>query len=94
VNTLVSFTGYGLDGIAVALVGNNHPIGVILSAFLFGVLQKGGPNMQIHGIPKEVVGIIQGIIILFVAANFVKVITENIKQNRELKRSITKGEVE
>ncbi|HYE83490.1 MAG TPA: ABC transporter permease [Clostridia bacterium] len=94
VNNLFGFTGYGLDGIAVALVGNNHPIGVILSAFLFGMLQKGGPLMQIQGIPKEVVGIIQGIIILFVAANFVKVITEQIKQNKELKRSAGKGEVE
>lgn len=94
VNNLFGFTGYGLDGIAVALVGNNHPIGVILSAFLFGVLQKGGPLMQIQGIPKEVVGIIQGIIILFVAANFVKVVTEKVKLNRELKRSTVKGEVE
>jgi hypothetical protein len=80
--------------IAVSLVGNNHPIGVILSAFLFGVLQKGGPLMQIQGIPKEVVGIIQGIIILFVAANFVKVVTENIKLNRELKKQTVKEEVE
>jgi len=94
VNNLFGFTGYGLDGIAVALVGNNHPIGVILSAFLFGILQKGGPLMQIQGIPKEVVGIIQGIIILFVAANFVRVVAEQIKQNKELKRSIEKGEVE
>ncbi len=94
VNNLFGFTGYGLDGIAVSLVGNNHPIGVILSALLFGILQKGGPFMQIQGIPKEVVGIIQGIIILFVAANFVKVIVENLKQNRELKRAAVKREVE
>ncbi|HRS21040.1 MAG TPA: ABC transporter permease, partial [Clostridia bacterium] len=94
VNNLFGFTGYGLDGIAVALVGNNHPIGVILSAFLFGVMQKGGPLMQIQGIPKEVVGIIQGIIILFVAANFVKVVMENIKLNRDLKRAAVQEEVE
>ena len=94
VNNLFGFTGYGLDGIAVALVGNNHPIGVILSAFLFGVMQKGGPLMQIQGIPKEVVGIIQGIIILFVAANFVKVVMENIKLNKDLKRTAVKEEVE
>lgn len=94
VNNLFGFTGYGLDGIAVALVGNNHPIGVILSAFLFGVLQKGGPLMQIQGIPKEVVGIIQGIIILFVASNFVRVMVEKIKLKRELKKAALKGEVE
>lgn len=94
VNNLFGFTGYGLDGIAVSLVGNNHPIGVILSAFLFGILQKGGPLMQIQGIPKEVVGIIQGIIILFVSANFVRVIVENVKQNKELKKAALKEEVE
>jgi len=94
VNNLFGFTGYGLDGIAVALVGNNHPIGVILSAMLFGILQKGGPLMQIQGIPKEVVGIIQGIIILFVSSNFVRVLIGNIKEKRELKKSMLKGEVE
>jgi simple sugar transport system permease protein len=93
VNNLFGFTGYGLDGISVALVGNNHPIGVILAALLFGILQKGGPLMQIQGIPKEVVGIIQGIIILFVAANFVKVIVETLARNRELKKNAAKGEV-
>ena len=50
--------------------------------------------MQIQGIPKEVVGIIQGIIILFVAANFVKVVMENIKLNKDLKRTAVKEEVE
>ncbi|MGE5633194.1 MAG: ABC transporter permease [Caulobacteraceae bacterium] len=94
VNSLFAFTGYGLDGIAVALIGNNHPIGVILSALLLGILQKGGPLMQIQGIPKEVVGIIQGIIILFVAANFVKVTLDTIKERKELKKSTAKGEVE
>lgn len=94
VNNLFGFTGYGLDGIAVSLVGNNHPIGVILSAFLFGILQKGGPLMQIQGIPKEVVGIIQGIIILFVAANFVKVIIENMRRTKELKKIAAKGGAE
>jgi len=94
VNNLFGFTGYGLDGIAVALVGNNHPIGVILSAFLFGVLQKGGPLMQIQGIPKEVVGIIQGVIILFVAANFVRVVHENLVQSRKLRKNNAKEEGE
>lgn len=92
VNNLFGFTGYGLDGIAVALVGNNHPIGVILSAFLFGILQKGGPLMQIRGIPKEVVGIIQGIIILFVAVNFVKVMVENYSTKQKIKKSLAKEE--
>jgi simple sugar transport system permease protein len=86
VNNLFGFTGYGFDGISVALVGNNHPIGVILSALLFGALQKGGPMMQVQGIPKEVVGIIQGIIILFVAANFVRVMMNIHKGKKEINK--------
>lgn len=92
VNNLFGFTNYGFDGIAVALVGNSHPLGVILSAFLFGVLQKGGPLMQIRGIPKEVVGIIQGIIILFVAVNFVKVMIQNYTEKKKIKKSLAKEE--
>ncbi|MDF2521992.1 MAG: hypothetical protein K0R84_2620 [Clostridia bacterium] len=93
VNNLFGFTNYGMDGIAVALVANNHPVGIILSAFLFGVLQKGGPMMQLKGIPKEVVGIIQGIVILFVAVNFVKFIIENYTEKQKIKRSNAEGEV-
>lgn len=93
VNSLFGFTGYGLDGIAVALVGNNNPIGVIISAILFGILQKGGPQMQIEGIAKETVGIIQGIIILFVAANFVKVVFDYYKTKKEIKKNSSKREV-
>lgn len=59
--------GYGFTGIAVALVGKNHPLGVLASALLFGILSNGERKMQIAGIPKEVVGIIQGIIIIFIA---------------------------
>lgn len=59
--------GYGFTGISVALVGKNHPIGVIASGLLFGILANGERKMQIAGIPKEVVGLIQGIIIIFIA---------------------------
>lgn len=59
--------GYGFTGIAVALVGKNHPLGILASALLFGIMSNGSRNMQLEGIPKEVVGIIQGIIIIFIA---------------------------
>lgn len=91
VDCMSGFIGYGMDGIAVALVGANNPIGIILSAFMFGILQKGGPMMQMQGIPKEVVGIIQGVIILFVAANFVKVIHKRRQLNKASKASKIKG---
>jgi simple sugar transport system permease protein len=59
--------GYGIIGISVALVGQSHPLGVIASSFLFGILSNGARKMQIAGVPKEIVGIIQGVIIIFIA---------------------------
>ena len=62
-------SGYGFDSIALALLGNSHPLGVVLSSFLFGFLRGGAARMQsIAGIPIEIVKIIQGLIIIFVAA--------------------------
>lgn len=72
--------GYGFTGIAVALVGKNHPIGVIASALLFGILNNGANKMQMEGIPKEVVGIIQGVIIIFLAG---EQILKYISKNKE-----------
>ncbi|HAF25029.1 MAG TPA: ABC transporter permease, partial [Blastocatellia bacterium] len=61
---------YGFTGIAVALLGRNHPVGVVLAALLFGVLQRGG--IYVDGfsehVTKDIVQVLQGIIILFVAA--------------------------
>ena len=61
---------YGYTGIAVALLGRNHPVGVILAALLFAALQHGG--IYVDGfsehITKDIVQVLQGIIILFVAA--------------------------
>src|SRR5204863_2549364 len=62
--------GYGFTGIAVALLGRNHPLGVILAALLFAILQHGG--IYVDGfsehVTKDIVQVLQGIIILFVAA--------------------------
>jgi simple sugar transport system permease protein len=62
-------SGYGFDSIALALLGNSHPLGVVLSAFLFGFLRGGAAQMQVDvGVPIEIIKIIQGLIIIFVAA--------------------------
>lgn len=59
--------GYGFDGIAVALVGMNQAPGILLAGLLFGVLKSAGPLMQSAGIPREIGGIIQASIVMFVA---------------------------
>jgi simple sugar transport system permease protein len=61
--------GYGFDAIAVALLGKSHPVGVVLSALLFGTLRSGATRMQsLAGIPIDIISIIQGLVIIFVAA--------------------------
>ena len=61
--------GYGYTAIAVGLVGQNNPIGILLSGVLFGALSAGAPQMQAQaGISKEIVSVLQGLIILAVAA--------------------------
>jgi len=59
----------GFDGIGVALIGRNHPIGVIFAAIFFAGLNVGARTMQITaGVPLEMVRIIQGVIIIALAA--------------------------
>lgn len=67
---LFGFTGIGLDGIAVSLIGRNHPVGVVLAALLYGTLYRASASIQLStGVPKQVVGIIQACIIFFIAAD-------------------------
>ena len=62
-------TGYGFDAIAVALLAKNHPLGVILTAMLFGFMRHGSRLMQLKtGIPIDIISILQGLIIFFLAA--------------------------
>ena len=62
-------SGYGFDSIAIALLGQSHPLGVVLAALLWGTLRSGATNMQLTaGVPIEIISIIQGLVIVFVAA--------------------------
>jgi len=61
--------GYGFDAIAIALLGKSHPAGVVLAALLFGFLRSGATDMQsIARIPIDIISIIQGVVIVFIAA--------------------------
>lgn len=68
---ILSFTGgFGFVGIAVALMGRNHPIGIILAALLFGALYQGGSELSFDmpTISRDIVVVIQGLVILFAGA--------------------------
>jgi simple sugar transport system permease protein len=58
--------GAGFGGVAVALLGRGRAIGLILAALLFGTLQQGGLALNAH-VPKELMDVLQGIVILAVA---------------------------
>jgi simple sugar transport system permease protein len=61
--------GYGFTSIAVGLVGRNHPIGVVAAALIFGALRSGSNAMQNQvGTSKEIVLVLQGLVILAIAA--------------------------
>lgn len=62
--------GYGFTGIAVALMGRNHPLGILMASLLFGVLYQGGAELafEMPKITREMVVAIQGLIILFSGA--------------------------
>lgn len=76
VNFVLGYKGYyeegfaggaGFLGIAVALVGRNHPLGVVLAALFFATLSQGG--LAIHAVvPKQMVEVLQAVVILAVAA--------------------------
>lgn len=65
-----SFEGYGFDGIAVALLGNNSGLGIVISGFLFGALKAGSSAMALASVPKEIASIIMAFIVLFAAMNY------------------------
>ena len=61
--------GIGFDAIAVALLGRSHPIGILFAGILFGALEAGGRQMQVSaGVSIDLIGIIQALIIVFIAA--------------------------
>ncbi len=63
-------TSDGFDGIAVALLGFNQPVGIVASAFLFGVLKYGGSvlNITFPKLTRDVVSMILALVVLFIAA--------------------------
>ncbi|MDD9920883.1 MAG: ABC transporter permease [Boseongicola sp.] len=78
---LNSVEGAGFIGIAVALMGRSHPFGVLLAALLFGFLYQGGAELSLWtNVPRELIVVIQALVILFTGAldNMVRMPLERI----------------
>ena len=68
---VLEFTaGFGFTGIAVALMGRGHPVGIVLASVLFGALYQGGAELsfEVPRITRDMVVVIQGLVILFAGA--------------------------
>ncbi len=62
-------SGYGFDSIALALLAKNNPIGIVGGSFLFGAMRNGADLMELNsGVSKYIISLIQGLVLLFVAA--------------------------
>lgn len=82
-------SNYGFDGVAVALLGANNPIGILLSAILFGALNSGSHQMEMLAkVPSAVVNMIQGMIILCVVG---RAIFKYVKKPEFLSKFKKKG---
>ena len=63
-------SGAGFTGIAVALMGRNHPLGIVFASILFGALFQGGAEVafEVQGFSRDMVVMLQGFIVLFSGA--------------------------
>jgi ABC-type uncharacterized transport system permease subunit len=85
-------SGFGFDAIALALLGNSHPLGVILASLLFGFLRGGAARMQVvAGVPVEIIRIVQALVIIFVAAPEIIRGLYRIKAERAEEQVLTRG---
>jgi simple sugar transport system permease protein len=64
--------GLGWDGMLIALLGSHNPVGVLIASVFYAALKTGSEYIGIYtNVPKDIVAIIQGILILFLSAKFI-----------------------
>jgi general nucleoside transport system permease protein len=86
-------SGYGWDSIGIALLARNDPFGIILSSFLWGAMRNGADLMELSsGVSKYIISLLQGLVLLFVAAPAVTRWIYRIKADKGVKETpITRG---
>ncbi len=86
---LPQFVNLGFDGIGVAMIGRNHPIGIVIAAIFFGGLLVGGRIMQFSpGVPLELVRVIEGVIILALAVPELRTVVVRVWAKTRSRRQI------
>ncbi|MEU5436663.1 ABC transporter permease [Streptomyces sp. NPDC020719] len=75
--------GLGFTGIAIALLGRNHPLGIALGALLWGFLERTTSHLEFIGFDKEILGVIQGVIVLCVVIAYEVVRRYGLKRQQQ-----------
>lgn len=71
ISVFSSQEGFGFQGISVALIGASNPVGVFLAGIFYGALKYGGSKLNLIGAPSEVINIIMGTVVFFIAISHV-----------------------
>jgi len=84
--------GLGFDAITVALLASSHPLGILVSALLFGAMDAGGTRMQFNsGVPTEIIMVVQALILMFVAAEQILRMIYRIRGTAETGQKLSTG---
>lgn len=84
ISIFTSQESYGFQGISVALIGASNPIGVFFAGIFYGALKYGGSKLNLIGAPSEVINIIMGTVVFFIAISHVFRFTR-IRKNKKKK---------
>jgi general nucleoside transport system permease protein len=76
-------TGIGFTGIAIALLGRNNPVGIAVGALLWGFLDISGQQLEFENYDQEIVGVIQGVIVLCVVLAYEVVRRYGLRRQRQ-----------
>ena len=71
ISIFTSQEGFGFQGISVALIGASNPIGVLFAGIFYGAMKFGGTKLNLIGAPSEVINIIMGTVVFFIAISHV-----------------------
>lgn len=75
-------SGFAFTGLALALLGRNHPVGIFFAAFLWSFLERAAPVLEFEGVPPEIVIVMQGTIVLSIVVAYEVVSRINLRQQQ------------
>ena len=77
ISIFTSHEGFGFAGIVVALIGVSNPFGVFVAGLFYGALMYGGSKLNLEGVPTQLVSVIVGTVVFFIA---ISVIFQNLNK--------------